>query len=172
MEVDYLTRPAVLLAQNIAGPPVWTVEGKSGGGHDVDSTAYLQYIQNKALFSADKLECSAALCLTIWTIIQQYEGSFHRKKNKKKMHVLFSNCLHTHTHIHTLIISSDFLGSLNVLAALFQVNPTHKEVLSAVKVQGHKLNKTLPPLCYFSLKLLPLSTVAQRKRIMHCQGLL
>lgn len=28
-------------------------------GHDVDSTNYLQYIQNKALFSADTLECSA-----------------------------------------------------------------------------------------------------------------
>lgn len=35
---------------------VLTVEAK---GHDVDSTTYLQYIQNKALFSADTLECSA-----------------------------------------------------------------------------------------------------------------
>lgn len=93
-----------LLAQNIAGPPVWTVEEKSGvgwGGHDVDSTAYLQYIQNKALFSADKLECSAALCLTIWTIIQQYEGLFHQKRTKKNACSLLKLLTHTHAHTHT-----------------------------------------------------------------------
>lgn len=65
------------------------------------------------------------------------------KKNKNASQIA---CPWAHTHTHTLIISSDFLGSLNVLAALFQVNPTHKEVLSAVKVQGHKPNKMIPPL--------------------------
>lgn len=103
-----------LLAQSIIAPPflyppnmkeISTVEEK---GHDVDSTTYLHYIQNKALFSADKLECSAAFVwpsdilveLPPWQLYSN-RRSFHQKKTKT--YVRFSNCLHIHTHSSSLL---------------------------------------------------------------------
>lgn len=146
---------------------VLTVEEK---GHDVDSTTYLQYIQNKALFSADTLECSAVLVrppvqnhrLYNHTAICEVISYFMKEKKPKLADMAYSLLkLHPRTHRHTrILISSVFPGSLNVLAALFQVNPTHKEVLSAVKVQGHKTYKITPT---------PPHHVVQHKRIMHYQ---
>lgn len=152
---------------------VLTVEEK---GHDVDATTYLQYIQNKALFSADTLECSAVFVrpseqnyrLYNHTAICEVISHFIKEKKKaqtRRHGVLSSQIASTHTHTDThactrILISSVFPGSLNVLAALFQVNPTHKEVLSAVKVQGHKPYKITPT---------PPRHVVQHKRIMHHQ---
>lgn len=133
-------------------------------GHDVDSTTYLQYIQNKALFSADTSECSAVFVgpseqnCRLYNHTAICEVISHFIKEKTRRHGVPSpQIASARTRI---LISSAFPGSLNFLAALFQVNPTHKEVLSAVKVQGHKPYKITPT---------PPRHVVQQKRFMHYQ---
>lgn len=124
----------------------------------------VQIHQNVVLFLFDPPSRT-----TTCTIIQRSARSFFisLKKKRPKLADMAYSLLKLHPHIHTdthactrILISSVFPGSLSILAALFQVNPTHKEVLSAVKVQGHKPYKITPT---------PPRHVVQHKRIMHYQ---
>ena len=54
--------------------------------------------------------------------------------------------VYTHTHTHTLIISSDFPGSLNVLAALSKLIPLIKKFEVQLKYRDINLKKILQPL--------------------------
>lgn len=102
---------------------VLTVEEK---GHDVDSTTYLQYIQNKALFSADTLECSAVFVRPSQQNYHLYNNTaiceviFHFIKEKKaqtRRHgVLSSQIASTHTHTQTRTHAHAFSSPLSFLA--------------------------------------------------------
>lgn len=107
---------------------VLTVEEK---GHDVDSTTYLQYIQNKALFSADTLECSAVFVrpseqnyrLYNHTAICEVISHFIKQKKPKLADMAYSLLklhprthrharMHTHSHLHCLSWLFERLGCL------------------------------------------------------------
>lgn len=84
-------------------------------GHGVDATTYLQYIQNKALFSADTLECSAVFArpsernrrLYNHAAICEVISHFIKERKPKRADTAYSLLkLHPRTQTHAHAFSS------------------------------------------------------------------